>query len=228
MKAAALLAWYLDHLDEPPLRLHERGVWHDPTDGAGSALGSPALSHWFAVWLEAAATVTITEPFAEQCNHPGCTPADRERLHRELAKPEPDHAVVERLLCRACCTYGPDGKPEAETGIMRGTRTRYRWPMRAVWHRLRQAPVPPGYPDLAVTLYTLALYRDLDQAAVLLAARYPALARPRRAWAHLVMALRRARAEYRETPPPRPLRGKSEAQLNAEAKGLANVCSNVA
>lgn len=46
------VAWYIDHQDTPPSKVHIRGVWSDHTDGAGSALGSPALSSAFRLWME--------------------------------------------------------------------------------------------------------------------------------------------------------------------------------
>jgi hypothetical protein len=61
------LRWFLDNLDEPPSRIHVRGVWHDST--GGSAIGSPMTAQQFSAWVEAGLRSTYSVAEQVTCNH---------------------------------------------------------------------------------------------------------------------------------------------------------------
>jgi hypothetical protein len=199
---ASKVQWFLDRLDEPPRRIHSRGVWADPELGLGSTLGAPAIHREFALWLEAGERSTVTERQVVTCNHPGLSAAD----------------LGAGMTCQACARYDEAGAFAGMTGKREVVETRYRWPMRAALARVRHIPVKRGRPDLAVTLTQLAAADGDERRAVeALACRFPVVADAAVAHAHFALALNALRRQYRERPPVASVRPKSDAQLDAEA-----------
>lgn len=190
------LLWFLSHLDEPPTRIHVRGIWHDET--GASAFGAPAMSRDFERWLEAGERVTRTEWVDVPCAH--------------LGRPEGG-------ICPSCVIY--DGEEiVGERGTVRRAVEFFRWPMRATLAKMRRIPVRPGRPDFAVTLMTVARADgDVYGAIEALARRYPVMGDEETALAHIATALNKVQRLFAVQPPvevSRPIEGKSEAQLTAE------------
>lgn len=186
-RTADNLRWFMDNLDEPPTkRVHVRGVW-TTNDGLGSALGSPALFKAFARWIEDGEKQKRRERADLTCYHPG----------------------EQAGSCRFC----------GGTGTYPGVRETYCYPMRAAMARIRSWSVKTGRPDFAVTLATIARADgDLDAAMMTLARTYPVMGDEKTAVAHFKVALAKVRIMYRVDVPiyVSPIRGKSDAQLDAE------------
>lgn len=205
MTLAALLRWFAEHQDQVPVRIHARGVWSDPADGVGSALGAPALHREFRDYTERSGWAVRREMTEGPCSHP-------------LRRPG--------LPCPSCSVVGADGRVIAESGRARGERLRYRWPMRAAIARCAGAPVPAGHPRLDVVLDALAAARgEASLAASTLARAYPIMGDRAAAVRHVTVALAACRSRYRDEPPGRPVPATvgraSEAQLDAEAVAWA-------
>ena len=182
---ARSLAWFAAHLDDVPLRLHRHGVWTDPDDGAGSALGSPALDRRWEHWLEAASgTVTVIETIL--CYHVG--------------RPK-------GTICEVCALRDAEGQPIAESGLRHSEREVYRYPMHAAIASFGQAGFQSDRPGLALTLTTLARAGgDAVSAAETLARRWPKMGDPQTARGHFRFALERLRKRWPQYDP-RPLAG---------------------
>ena len=198
-----LLDWFLEHADSPPRKMHQRGVWIDPSDHAGSVLGSPDWTSSWTRWLLAPPNATTVESYDDTCYHAGQLPTE--------------------AWCPSCTVLRPDGKILYSTGIVSRSRLRYRWPMRLVLHRLWKTPNRPGRPNWASVLWQLLIADgDVGRAASALAHRWPQLADRMLARAVFVTALKKARRLYQEdveievikTAGRKP---KSDAQLDAEA-----------
>lgn len=201
MTLAALLRWFLEHQDPLPERLHVRGVWADPADGAGSALGAPAFSRAFRDYLERGGRAVRHERVEGPCSHPLRRPGE---------------------LCPSCAIRDAAGRPMAESGRATGERVTYRWPMAAAIGRCAGAPVRAGYPRFDVVLRALAASGgDVSTATAALAGRYPPMGDPGTAVPHIHLALAACRARYRRDAPGRPLSGPglgaSEAPRDGEA-----------
>lgn len=198
---AKQLGWFVDHLDEPPGRLHQRGVWSDPEDGAGSAIGSPAWAREFRDWLERGEWARVEERTTEPCPH---------SLRAGIG------------LCPTCGVRDAAGNVVAETGVVSRTRTRYRYPMRAAIAKTRGVQVRRGRPPLSVLLAQIARARgDVEAAVDTLAPTWPVLRDPVIARAHLGFALTAVRQRYRVDAPPPRARDISDAQADAEARSPA-------
>lgn len=184
MSLLANLRWFLDHQDVgAPTRLHRRGVWADPRDGAGSVLGAPALDSAFTRWLEAGEWARTVEAIEVTCYHVG---------------------RAEGTLCGVCSVRDEEGIPVIETSLRQSERELYRWPMRAAIARLHRAVVRPGRPRLSSTLLAIAHSGgDLAAAQATLSRRCPALGNEAVAMAHFAFALGRIRSTWREDAPPR-------------------------
>ena len=170
------LRWFLERLDHPPMQLHIRdSVWVDMEDGAGSVLGSPALSHSWRNWLEGASrTVTVSETIL--CYHVG--------------RPK-------GMLCEVCAIRDAEGEPIAESGLRKCEREVYRWPMLAAIAGLGGETLAPDLPDLATTLTTLARAGgDTTSTVDALARRWPKISDPVSAHGHFLFALDRIRAVW--------------------------------
>ena len=175
-RLAEKLHWFLARLDHPPMQLHLHSVWVDLDDGAGSALGSPALSHAWRSWLAAASGMVTVQDMAP-CFHVG-TP--------------------EGEICRVCAIRDADGQPIAQSGFRNYEREVYRWPMRAAMAHVGGNP-PPGRPGLTLTLVTLARAGGNPvSAAETLARRWPKMGDPRVARGHFLFALDRVREIWPE------------------------------
>ena len=184
MTLAELLRWFAEHQDGVPARIHARGVWSDPSDGAGSALGAPALHGEFRDYTERGGHAVRREATEGPCSHP-------------LRRPG--------LACPSCAVLGADGRVIAESGRARGERLRYRWPMRAAIARCAGAPVKVGHPRFDVVLDTLTATRgDVALAAATLARCYPVMGDRATAGRHITVALAACRSRYRDEPPGRP------------------------
>lgn len=193
------LRWFLDCLDRTPERIHTRGIWSDPQDGAGSKLGSKKTSREFADFIEASPKARRTERTEVECFHVG---VDREGGES----------------CLACMAYDVDGMPIGESGTRESISEVYRWPMRAAIARLAADHVRPGRPPLDVTLRTLARHSgDLQSTREVLARRWPVVGIEEEFYRHIAFALNRVRRVFREDAPPP--RERSEAQINAENEG---------
>jgi hypothetical protein len=195
-----LVDWFVDHLDSPPARMHQRGVWHD--EAASSRLGSPAWDAGFAHWLLASPTSTMIAELETTCLH------------------------TEGRPCRSCSVFLDNGEVW-ETGIRKRVSLRYRWPMRLAMHRVARMPVRPGRPPLDATLLALQHSEgDLGRASTTLSLRYPIMVNPTFAHGFFTYALRRAHRVYLEDVPifergpvSHRSRQRSDAQLDAEAAG---------
>lgn len=192
MSLADDMAWYLDHLDTLPARVHTKGVWSDVTGGA--RYGTPAWHRRFEEWLYRSerAIVVVTEDMP--CLHVARAPG---------------------AVCPGCCTYDTDGNPVADTGVRSIPIERYRWPMRAAVSRVARKRVPYGYPGYGAVLWQLATTASVAQTCSVLAMGYPLMGDPRAAKRHVSIALRRVRETFGIHPPVRIQ--KSDAQLDAEA-----------
>lgn len=205
MTLTELLEWFTDRADTPPLKIHQRGVWIDPEDHAGSVLGSPDWTSAWTRWLHAPPHAVTVEQYEDVCFHAGQPPG--------------------QTWCPSCTVHRPDGSVLYSTGVVKRTRLRYRWPMRLVLHRLWKTPDRPGRPNMASVLWQLLVADgDMSRAASALAVRWPAMADPVVARTVFYLALRKARRLYREDVDlPLTRRGgkkpKSDAQLDAEAAG---------
>ena len=73
-KLLANLRWFLDNVDDPPTRIHVRGIWHDET--GASAFGAPMLAADFARWLELGVKSVRTELHEVPCFHVGVPDGD--------------------------------------------------------------------------------------------------------------------------------------------------------
>lgn len=194
-----LLDWFVDHLDSPPQRMHVRGVWHDDT--TTSHLGSPAWDPGFTHWLLGSPRATTIAETEATCPHPEGRP------------------------CRSCAVMLDNGTVW-ETGILKSTSLRYRWPMRLAMYRLSFIVVRPGRPPLHEALLALQ-HADgsVGRASTTLSLRYPIMVNPTFAHGFFYYALRRAYRVYLEDVPifvrhPVSTRSrKSDAQLDAEAQG---------
>jgi len=167
--------WLVDNLDDPPMHLHRHGEWVDPDDGAGSILGSPALTRRWEHWLQAVdGRVSVMETIL--CHHVG--------------RPE-------GTICEACAIRDGDGRAIAESGQRQGEREVYRWSMRAAIASLYTAVVAPGRPNLSVSLLTLARASgDVVSAGEVLARRWPKMADPEFARRHFAFALGQLRDRW--------------------------------
>jgi hypothetical protein len=186
------LAWFLDSLDDPPVALHE-GYDHIGDD----VLGGPRMTHAFERWLTSSPRAIIVTTDTVVCTHP----------------------LRSNGLCLACAAFDASGLPISETGFRRMDVARYRWPMRAAMDRVRGVTVPEGLPDMARTLWAIAVAGNLADAASVLAYTWPALGDPRVARAHMGRALSFVRQRYR-VDAPLPRRDISDAQADAEAHGI--------
>lgn len=171
-RLAEKLAWFVERLDSPPMQLHMREVWHDHDDGAGSVLGSLALSPKWRQRLESdSGTVTLTEEIL--CYHVGRSNG---------------------ALCEVCAIRDGDGKPIAESGVRKCEREVYRTPMLAAIASLNGAIPAEDRPCLAFTLTALARAGgDAAAAAEFLCQRWPVMGDPITARAHFLLALDRVR-----------------------------------
>jgi hypothetical protein len=205
MTLPELLEWFSDRADLPPRKMHQRGVWVDPRDHAGSALGSPDWTAAWTRWLHAPPHATQVEQYEDRCYHAGVVPGQR---------------------CPSCTVYREDGTVLYSTGIVKRTRVRYRWPMRLVLHRLWKTPDRPGRPNMASVLWQLLVADfDMARAASALSTKWPQMAEPATARAVFYLALRKAHRLYREDVDiPLTRRGghkpKSDSQLDAEAQAV--------
>lgn len=195
-----LADWFVERRDEPPRRMHQRGVWVDPTDRAGSALGSPDWTHAWTRWLYAPPHAVTVDTFDDTCYHAG----------REPGQP-----------CPSCTVVREDGSILYTTGVVTRHRLRYRWPMRLVLHRMWRTPARPGRPNPGSVLWALLLHDgDVARAASHLAIRWPVMSDPGRAAGITHLALRRAHRLYVEDVElvrPAGKKPKSDSQLDAEA-----------
>lgn len=212
-KLAADARWFLDHLYEGesvPVRIHVRGVWSD-RDGMGSILGSPALHRGFADFIELPPTMERTVTEERACFHPQVT----------------DDQRTAGVICPDCAIRNEEGKPIAESGIVKAPRSSYRWPMRAAMDKVGRIPVRAGRPPFDVTLRAFARAEgSIDGMASALCGRWPAMAHPGTARSHLAAALVRARRVYTDVAPARYVRDRraSDAQLDAEAMDRKATC----
>lgn len=199
-----LLEWFLDHADAPPRKMHQRGVWVDPSDHAGSVLGSPDWTGAWTKWLLAPPNAVTVETYDDTCYHAGQTP--------------------EQPSCPSCTVLGADGRVLYSTRIVKRSRLRYRWPMRLVLHRLWKTPSRPGRPNMASVLWQLLVSGgDEGRAASALMHRWPVMADPMLSRLVFGLALKKAKRLYQEdvefqvtrTAGRKP---KSDSQLDAEAR----------
>ena len=178
---AMRFAWFIDHLDPPPMQLHRHvrdAIWADQ-DGSGSILGSPAYSHDWRLRMESpSATITVTDMIP--CYHVG----------REKG-----------ALCQVCVVRGADGQPIAESGQRTCERTVFRFPMLAAMARLDHRGERPGFPSFGVALRALGAARVPSRAAESLSAVYPLMGDPEKAGAHFDLALRRLQGIWRRFDP---------------------------
>lgn len=184
MSLIADLRWFLDHLDcNDPIRIHRYGLWIDPSDGAGSMLGSPAEDPSFAAWLAVGEKATVVVRDSVPCFHVG---------------------RVEGSLCEMCAVYDEDGQAVVESSVRSITRTAYRWPMRAALARVHWVIVRPGRPRLSSTLVAVAAAGgDLGVAQEVLARSFPAIGDDVTALSHFAHAFHRVKDQWRETAPTR-------------------------
>jgi hypothetical protein len=198
MSAADDLRWFLDHQDSPPSRIHDRGVWRvpapdglDPQAGAdagkGSLIGSPAIAHSFARWIERTPNLTRVERVEEPCYHAG--------------RPEGQ-------LCTVCGVRDHEtGAILYESGVRVASREYYCWPMRLALSRLAHARIPRGYPNYTDTLRAIAAHGgDVDRAIEVLSRQYLRLADPSLAALHVRRALQLVRFRYATEKPYYPAR----------------------
>ncbi len=198
-----LLEWFLEHADAPPSKMHQRGIWVDPSDSAGSVLGSPDWTRAWTKWLLAPPNATTVEVYEDTCYHAGQPPG--------------------QAWCPSCTVRGSDGEVLYTTGIVKRSRMRYRWPMRLVLHRLWKTPNRPGRPNMASVLWQLLVADgDTGRAASALTHRWPQLSDPTVAMIVITVALKKARRLYQEDVDFKVTRTagrkpKSDSQLDAEA-----------
>ena len=200
MTTSELAEWFLERRDDPPRKPHQRGVWVDSTDRAGSALGSPDWTHAWTRWLYAPPHAVTVDTFDDTCWHAGRLPG----------KP-----------CPSCTVVREDGSILYTTGVVTRHRLRYRWPMRLVLHRMTQSSPRPGRPNPGSVLWSLLLHDgDVARASSSLAHRWPQMADPAYAAGYVHLVLRRAHRLYREDVDlirPAGKKPKSDSQLDAEA-----------
>jgi hypothetical protein len=186
-----LIAWARGHWDEPPTRMHSAGV--EPE----SELGAPRWDERFRRWM-----IGVGKdggPFAK---------SNFEESIRRCSNHQRDEGDEERASCSIC------------QGTMRVTLSRgiYRWPMRAALAELGLVVVPKVIPTYDRVVWLLANNRwSLDALSSVTASRYPVMGEPVFASHIALLALRQCKRKYREAGRWKPVRDKSQAQINAEA-----------
>jgi hypothetical protein len=112
--------------------------------------------------------------------------------------------------CPQCSVFSEDGRPLVETGVVRTSTARFRFPMWRAMRRLeKDRPLRPYFPAPASLIVLCSITGwDARRTAALLGLSYETTE------ALLLMALRKLHSHYSEGPVG--VR-KSEAQLNAEA-----------
>lgn len=128
--------------------------------------------------------------------------------------------VDEQQFCNHPTLKHPGDCPTCEnTGLRVVTRYTYRRPMRTALRKLARTPVPKGRPGLHVVIWALAANDGNESLAIgALSKQYAYMFQPIKARRWIGHALWELRAVYREDVPAREIRGKSDAQLDAEAK----------
>lgn len=152
--------------------------------------GSPALAHAFEAYVTDGERGKWHETVSDSmdiCNHP--------------TLPSKGH-------CPTC----------DDTGLRIVTRQHYRRPMKRALAMVGKHSVPMGRPRFDRVLWALALADgNWQMAATTLSAEYGCMAEPGFAGSWTSVALLKLRSTYREDVPARVIRGRSDAQLNAEA-----------
>ena len=67
MTTRELAEWFIERRDEPPRKVHQRGVWVDPSDRPARRSDPRTWTHAWTRWLYAPPHALMVETFDDVC-----------------------------------------------------------------------------------------------------------------------------------------------------------------